>query len=167
MNSSTTPLFGGAITAELPSHLLDASKIRPVPDTQEVYISQETPALSIIVDLLECVSEGSLQKALEQHVTELARLASTVQTQTLQETTQTTSGEPLALFAGTKVIKVDTTVVAAAVLRLKPPANTDVLVTVNIPLTEHGDVETLATTALNVAQRVLSTLSVRDINLFI
>lgn len=167
-NNNTTALFGGAITAELPCHLLDASKIRPVPDTQEVYISQESPSLSIIVDLLECVSEANLEKALEHHVTELGRLASTVHTQTLEETTQTTTGDPLVLFAGTKVIKVDTTtIVAVALLRLKPPANTDVVITVNIPLTEDGNVDALATTALDVAQHVVSTFSVRDINLFI
>lgn len=49
---ATTPLYGGAITAKLPSDYLDASDLRQVPDTQEVRLSR-TSLTSVVVDILE------------------------------------------------------------------------------------------------------------------
>ncbi|KAL9042710.1 MAG: hypothetical protein Q9214_003700 [Letrouitia sp. 1 TL-2023] len=48
-------LWGGAITASLPSNCLDATNFRPVPDHQEVYFAPNG-RYSIIIDLLNRVS---------------------------------------------------------------------------------------------------------------
>ena len=50
----TTLFFGGAITATLPGHWLDASDARPVPDHQEVWLECDSDR-SLIVELLERV----------------------------------------------------------------------------------------------------------------
>lgn len=68
MEYRTTPLFGGAITVSLPPDYLDASTIRDVPSTQEVYLASGTSSsshdasgdekedgTSIIIELLEYV----------------------------------------------------------------------------------------------------------------
>lgn len=68
MNSK--PLYGGAITAPVPDNYLDASDIRPIPDTQEVFISPDSPA-SIIFDLLEPVPE---EDALLSHIDDITNL---------------------------------------------------------------------------------------------
>jgi hypothetical protein len=55
------PLFGGAITVDLPAYYLDASTIRPVPDNQEVFVRADNSAgqTSIIFDLLEYVEPSN------------------------------------------------------------------------------------------------------------
>lgn len=50
----STPLFGGAIVCDLPSNFADVSKLRQVPDNQEVYIDQDG-FTSIIFDITERV----------------------------------------------------------------------------------------------------------------
>ncbi|CCM02891.1 uncharacterized protein FIBRA_05005 [Fibroporia radiculosa] len=47
-------LFGGAITATLPTGLIDASDLRQVPDTQEVLLYPDS-GISIILEVLQCV----------------------------------------------------------------------------------------------------------------
>ncbi|RSM06043.1 hypothetical protein CEP52_005915 [Fusarium oligoseptatum] len=55
----STPLFGGAIVVDLPSNFADVSKLRQVPDNQEVWIDQDG-FTSIIFDITERVgSSGS------------------------------------------------------------------------------------------------------------
>ncbi|EEB07878.2 ran GTPase binding protein Mog1 [Schizosaccharomyces japonicus yFS275] len=46
-------LFGGALTAELPSSFCDVSKLREVPDNQEVFMENSDDMLSFIFELLE------------------------------------------------------------------------------------------------------------------
>ncbi|KAI0561514.1 Ran-interacting Mog1 protein [Gracilaria domingensis] len=45
-------LFGGAITTIIPAEFADVSKIRPIPDNQEVFSHAETDR-SVIVEILE------------------------------------------------------------------------------------------------------------------
>ncbi|OCH95625.1 Mog1p/PsbP-like protein [Obba rivulosa] len=52
--SATRELFGGAITATLPTKLIDASDLRQVPDTQEVFLYPDS-GVSIIVEVLQSV----------------------------------------------------------------------------------------------------------------
>ncbi|KXS18577.1 Mog1p/PsbP-like protein [Gonapodya prolifera JEL478] len=53
-------LFGGAITAIIPHEFVDASQLRQIPDTQEVFVHTRTDA-SIIVEILEVAEVGSGQ----------------------------------------------------------------------------------------------------------
>jgi hypothetical protein len=55
-----TNLFGGAITVELPSFMINAETVRPISDTQEVFIStNDSSQASIIVDLQEYVDAAA------------------------------------------------------------------------------------------------------------
>lgn len=49
-----TPLFGGALESELPDNFADVSKLRQVPDNQEVFIDKDG-FTSIIFDITERV----------------------------------------------------------------------------------------------------------------
>lgn len=72
----STPLFGGAIVCDLPEHFADVSRLRQVPDNQEVYIDKDG-FTSIIVDITERVGPSgptSLEedgRALTTHLEEL------------------------------------------------------------------------------------------------
>ncbi|KAI0003275.1 Mog1p/PsbP-like protein [Russula compacta] len=65
-NLVETKLFGGAIRANFPKGFYDASLIRQVPDTQEVYISSVSDD-SIIIEVLERVSAGDSAEAARYH----------------------------------------------------------------------------------------------------
>ena len=87
---NVTPLYGGAVTTELPAGFLDASLFRSVPDTQEVYVNGRRPAgdtssgynaddglgfnESIIVDLLQRVEADDDRAALDIHLNEIDSL---------------------------------------------------------------------------------------------
>lgn len=45
-------LFGGAISADIPSSFVDASNIRPIPSHQEVFVSSDSND-SIIIEIVE------------------------------------------------------------------------------------------------------------------
>ncbi len=47
-----TDLFGGAISADIPSSFVDASDFRPIPSHQEVYVSKNCND-SIIIEIVE------------------------------------------------------------------------------------------------------------------
>ncbi|KAI3610745.1 ran guanine nucleotide release factor [Moniliophthora roreri] len=57
-------LFGGAVTANAPSNLLDASDVRQVPDTQEVFLFPDS-SVSIIVEILERVKPTQYSDAIK------------------------------------------------------------------------------------------------------
>lgn len=53
-NYKRTPLFGGALECDLPDNFADVSKLRQVPDQQEVFIDKDG-FTSIIFDITERV----------------------------------------------------------------------------------------------------------------
>lgn len=64
-------LFGGAITCNLPSEFEDISRVRDVPNHQEVLV-HKTNDSSCIVEILEFVSEqGDALSALKVNVNSL------------------------------------------------------------------------------------------------
>ncbi|KAJ6546465.1 hypothetical protein DFH09DRAFT_1262897 [Mycena vulgaris] len=71
MSSTTRELFGGAITATVPAHLVDASDLRQVPDTQEVLLYPDS-SVSIIVEILERVDVAADDPAIRYHFGSLA-----------------------------------------------------------------------------------------------
>ncbi|KAH9967891.1 Mog1p/PsbP-like protein [Russula dissimulans] len=70
-NLVKTDLFGGAITVSLPEDFFDASLLRQVPDTQEVYLSSDSDD-SIIVEILERVSQSDSAGAARFHFEAIA-----------------------------------------------------------------------------------------------
>lgn len=127
-----TQLYGGAVTMQLPAGLLDASHVRPVPDTQEVFVAATAPSTvsSIIVDLLESVSGTTLDSIIDEHAKELG-LESDSTTLTT-EIPLGTLAEPIAKLAGIRIFAETATrpTIALCVLRLGAPASTDVVITV-------------------------------------
>ena len=55
--SKKTPLFGGAISAQLPARYVDISDFRPLPDNQEVWTDADKDE-SVIVEIVERVDDG-------------------------------------------------------------------------------------------------------------
>ncbi|EDU45890.1 Mog1 domain containing protein [Pyrenophora tritici-repentis] len=70
MEFTNTPLYGGAITVDLPSSFADASQIRQIPDNQEVYLDNSGYS-SIVVEILEYVDKSSDEEALQYHFADL------------------------------------------------------------------------------------------------
>ncbi|KAI5123277.1 hypothetical protein M0805_009299 [Coniferiporia weirii] len=68
--ASQRGLFGGAITIELPSTFIDASTLRQVPDTQEVFISPSD--VSFVIEILERVDPDDPKEAVKFHFDSLA-----------------------------------------------------------------------------------------------
>ncbi|EJD05999.1 Mog1p/PsbP-like protein [Fomitiporia mediterranea MF3/22] len=69
--STLRQLFDGAITAELPDALVDASTVRQVPDTQEVFFSP-TSDVSYIIEILQRVEPDDPTEAAKFHFDSLA-----------------------------------------------------------------------------------------------
>ncbi|XP_064642027.1 ran guanine nucleotide release factor-like [Lineus longissimus] len=63
-------LFGGAMTIFLPEDVLDASKVRQIPDNQEVFTHSKTDQ-SMIIEILEYVNEPD-QMAIRTHYGDIA-----------------------------------------------------------------------------------------------
>ncbi|VEU22413.1 DEKNAAC103456 [Brettanomyces naardenensis] len=77
MEFQNTKLYGGALTADLPVGLFDASQLRQIPNTQEVYVC-ETPGIlnkfdALIIDLLERVDVDD-SEAIQYHLNEICKL---------------------------------------------------------------------------------------------
>ena len=65
--TTKTQLFGGALKAVLPTVLEDATRYRPVPDTQELFVSRSYESdLSVIFDILQRVP-GTDEQAVAVH----------------------------------------------------------------------------------------------------
>jgi len=143
-----TPLFGGAMMCDLPEKFADVSKLREVPDNQEVYIDKDG-FTSIIFDITERVGKsGGLEndgRALTTHLEELVgddadtvKVWNTTETQFshLDETipaytliaTQTPKPKPQSVRASAP----DFTALILTLLRLEKE-KTDILITINVP----------------------------------
>lgn len=176
MAYSMRPLFGGALSTELPSDWIDASDVRPVPDHQEVWMSPAAGALaSLVVELLErdggADDDGeAADAALREYFTGLAAecgaALATVATVDAVPDVPARAALPAAtacVLTGTHgtVARnggLTTAHLAMGLLRLPPPLATDVL------LTACCDAGTGAAEA--VVRRALATFAIHDASLF-
>lgn len=147
--SVSTPLFGGAIVCDLPEHFADVSKLRQVPDNQEVWIDRDG-FTSIIFDITERVGpKGSGPeidgRAMTTHLEEL--VGSDKDTLKIWNTAETEfsrlePGIPAYTLISTQTPQVsqskertsapDFTALIMTLLRLEK-FNTDILITINVP----------------------------------
>ncbi|MCJ1310966.1 multicopy suppressor of ts gsp1 [Agyrium rufum] len=65
--SRTTQLFGGKLKVELPANFEDASKLRQIPNNQEVFLDRDG-FTSIIIEVNERVEETDTLEALKYHL---------------------------------------------------------------------------------------------------
>ncbi|WWC95141.1 hypothetical protein V866_001995 [Kwoniella sp. B9012] len=72
---SPRPLFGGAISLDLPADYIDASDLRQIPDNQEVFLSS-TSDTAIVLEVLGMVEDGlastDLWEAIKFHFSSIA-----------------------------------------------------------------------------------------------
>lgn len=66
-------LFGGALTALVPTSFADASQFRQVPDTQEVFVDDGPAEESLIFDILEKISDAD-DSAIKTHFGEIVAI---------------------------------------------------------------------------------------------
>ena len=188
-----TPLFGGALVAEIPDNFADVSKIRQVPDNQEVYIDKDG-FTSIIFEICERVgASGSSAeidgKAMTTHLeelvgddvdtikvwntsdTEFSKLPEDIHAYTLIAT-QTPRTNP----SKNSTSAPDFTAIVLTLLRLEKES-TDILITINVPHIrgEYDEEEVdlqlgkqgqLIGDAVDMAARVWGTFQIKDWNLF-
>lgn len=144
-----TPLFGGALSAEIPAKFADVSKLRQVPDNQEVWIDEEG-FTSIIFDITERVGpSGSGPKidgqAMTDHLEDM--VGADINTVKIWNTAETEfsrldKGTPAYTLISTQTPRVrpgeqqssapDFTAIVMTLLRLEKQ-KTDILITVNVP----------------------------------
>ncbi|KAI0029825.1 Mog1p/PsbP-like protein [Vararia minispora EC-137] len=174
--SSTRDLFGGAITASLPTALIDASELRQIPDTQEVFLSP-TSDISIILEVLSSVPPSILADAAKFHFDSLAHdndaTSSTIQSvTTLPNDRGDSTPSPTVLVGTQKVAKfnaiaADDVYILLALYRVADK-NVDLVLTMNVP-TRGADAtenERRLAEAKGVFSAAVRSLSVVDYSLF-
>ncbi|KAI0836804.1 Mog1p/PsbP-like protein [Hypoxylon sp. FL0890] len=152
----STPLYGGALIADLPSNFADVSEIRQVPDNEEVYIDKNG-FTSIIFDITERVGgPGSSPeidgRALTTHLEELvaedldrvtvwnttptlfSRLDDDIPAYTLIATVAPPKSDQASTSASDErpAAKADFTAIILTLVRLERE-KTDLLITINVP----------------------------------
>ncbi|KAK0384235.1 hypothetical protein NLU13_8323 [Sarocladium strictum] len=145
----STPLFGGALSADIPAKFADVSKLRQVPDNQEVWIDEDG-FTSIIFDITERVGpSGSGPKidgqAMTDHLEDM--VGADINTVKIWNTAETEfshleKGTPAYTLISTQTPRVrpgeqpssapDFTAIVMTLLRLEKQ-KTDILITVNVP----------------------------------
>ncbi|KAK4058892.1 hypothetical protein OIO90_000338 [Microbotryomycetes sp. JL221] len=200
-------LFGGAIQAEYPLNITDASDLRQIPDTQEVYLSNDSD-LSIILEVLELVREGEadqdLESAIKFHFDSLAHdnsalssIVSNLSTNPPSNTTTHSSMRQLptqvqgpVTLHGIQIVskfnlpasEADKVELFVALWRL-PQKNTDLVLSVNLPVGKASDNAAITTTngvngsdahqqpeavarAKELFETIVRTLDIKDYGLF-
>ncbi|KAJ1325643.1 Ran-interacting Mog1 protein [Microdochium nivale] len=153
----STPLYGGALICELPTHFADVSTIRQVPDNQEVYIDKGG-FTSIVFDITERVGgPGSTPQidgeALTTHLEDIvgdeidrtkvwnsaktffSRVDESIPAYTLIATQSPRPAEPRgggSGAGGSSESSPDFTAIVLTLLRLERE-KTDILITINVP----------------------------------
>ncbi|CDK26517.1 unnamed protein product [Kuraishia capsulata CBS 1993] len=206
MEFEKVELYGGAITASIPAGLLDASTLRQIPDTQEVFLNPSTNTTdyhklhkddTIIFDLMERVDvgTGNDSNCVELHLAEIANLNGADQNEwtTIESTFvdlpkfQSDNAylavalEPARKWGRGEDLNPTLVVVLGIVRILK--TSTDLLVTINVPISSKDELRDLFAliennvqsgnlaqkridTAKGVVSKTLETLNVEDWSLF-
>ncbi|KAG6054768.1 hypothetical protein E4U32_006697 [Claviceps aff. humidiphila group G2b] len=188
-----TPLYGGAIVCDLPENFADVSKLRQVPDTQEVWIDKDG-FTSIIFDITERVGgPGDGPKidghAITTHLEDM--VGSDIDTVKIWNTAETEfnrleSKYPAYTLIATQTPKAsqflgsaptpDFSAIIMTLLRLEK-CKTDILVTINVPHIqgeyneedvdlELGKQGKLIGDAVEYSARIWETFKVKDWDLF-
>ncbi|KAL7923143.1 hypothetical protein ACQKWADRAFT_290086 [Trichoderma austrokoningii] len=187
------PLYGGAITCDLPKHFADVSKLRQVPDNQEVWIDKDG-FTSIIFDISERVGGAGSSpeidgRAMTTHLEDM--VGSDIDTVKIWNTAETEFTKmsdlkhPAYTLIATQTPKTpssgssaapDFTAITMTLLRLEEQ-KTDILITINVPHIrgeydadevdlELGKQGKLIGDAVEIAARIWETFVIKDWELF-
>ncbi|KAJ3556637.1 hypothetical protein NM688_g1917 [Phlebia brevispora] len=138
--SLTRELFGGAITVNIPTILIDASNLRQIPDTQEVFLHPKSGE-SLIVEVLQSVDRPDPQEAAKFHFESLAHDNSAVGQQVHETSVSPThNGQtpaPVLLYGTQLIPKFNATTpdevqILLALYRV-PNKHVDLVMTMNVP----------------------------------
>lgn len=189
---ATRELYGGAITVELPTTMIDASDIRQIPDHQEVFLSNTT-LTSLIFEINQYVPQPD-PAALYYHFTDVIappdRLNGELDSPTqLSLATDSIKDFPAYLVHGSITSpEVDkkaptnlpvewqqtppttdyTTQCYQLVMRMQK-YGTDFCVRLNVPLkelVEKGEAEAEDVVARGIMERIVATLDIKEFGLF-
>eukprot|EP01004_Peranema_trichophorum_P009219 NODE_7966_length_725_cov_25.621262_g7350_i0.p1 GENE.NODE_7966_length_725_cov_25.621262_g7350_i0~~NODE_7966_length_725_cov_25.621262_g7350_i0.p1 ORF type:complete len:211 (+),score=33.10 NODE_7966_length_725_cov_25.621262_g7350_i0:66-635(+) len=143
-------LFGGAIVCNIPDGFIDCSQFRQIPDHQEVYHDDSTD-VSIIIELLD-ISEGVTDENLGMHHYRVLASDNSAQFEVRRAETLGSSALPhlphdsyRQLVCGNQKISKfgesaeNTVNVMIMAIRLRPPHNTEILISFNAPATIHAN----------------------------
>ncbi|KAH9934884.1 Mog1p/PsbP-like protein [Fomitopsis serialis] len=176
--SATRELFGGAITTTLPTSLIDASDLRQVPDTQEVFLYPDA-GISIIVEVLQCVDAEQTADIVKLHFESLVHDNDAVENKIIEvsQLSGESSGNrtPLPIvLSGTQLVRKfnhthpDELRILLAVYRIQDK-NVDLVLSMNIPM-KTSDGATITGDQFAVAQETFSlaarSLRIVDYGLF-
>lgn len=160
-------LFGGAASAELPTSMLDASRIRPVPDNQEVFMATDDgDERSLIIEILEIphvegkqasdVASGCLF-----HVSAVADDNDASSSEVLRHS-ESASLRHRAV-ARQHIPRKGGVYIVLEVLRL-PEHDADVVISAHVP--DTGNVDGLVRDTERLVQQVAETFELHDSSLF-
>ncbi|KAL6721138.1 hypothetical protein ACLMJK_000238 [Lecanora helva] len=170
-------LFGGAITALIPSRFADVSNIRQVPDNQEVYLDADGFA-SLTFDIVEYISHLSTDReALEYHFADIVAEEDSKEVLSVNEgmglphfppstpvlcliAKITPSGNPHAA-----PLSPNHTIMHLTLIRLVQQA-TDIVITLNIPAMGDAPQIQNVSKSEDVISTVVTSFDVKDWNLF-
>ncbi|KIK93505.1 hypothetical protein PAXRUDRAFT_828898 [Paxillus rubicundulus Ve08.2h10] len=171
-------LFGGAIVAQLPADIIDASDIRQVPDSQEVFLYNDVTGSSLVVEVLERVTAPDDTKAVKYHFEALAddndAIVSTMQDPIVIPNDRGDETPSPIVLRGTQNIRkfsqtaVDQVEVLMALFRVQSK-HADVVVSANILKSSGGQVMVAEEKAAAIAfdfNLLVSSLSIVDYGLF-
>lgn len=152
-------LYGGAIVTVIPEGFLDASILREVPDTQEVFVNSREDSEenkfndglgtneSVIIDLLQAVDEPNDREALSVHIQEITSMNGSndwklVRYENPAPHIQTCIAVESAYKWGKRDMK-ETLVLCLALLRLEK-VQTDAVLSVNVPLADTTELQAMS-----------------------
>lgn len=172
------PLFGGAIIGRTVSNLIDASDLRQVPDTQEVFLYSDSD-VSIIVEILQRVDPNDDYDAIKFHFDSLAHDNGSHENHINQVSTKSNDGgddgtpSAILLDGVQNVLKFnqknpDEVRVLMALYRIAKHG-TDIVVTFNLPIrTNRGPLirEEEQTKILSDFREFVHSFQIVDYNLF-
>lgn len=134
-------LWGGAIRADVPSTMVDCSALRDLPDNQEMWADEAT-GHSLILELLQRQDDVSDTDAPQWHFCNYV-LENTDTLPTIRSLETILGGGTITIgtmeAAKFREAARNTVLVVQLLVRLPPPASTDLLVSYNAPLVLHAE----------------------------
>ena len=179
-------LFGGAFVISLPKRFIDLSDFRLVPDHQEVW-SDAHQDESVIVELVERVSEQKDDKAAAYHFNDIAETSSSSETKIVSAGVFAASSFEMAKLYhsswtfGTQRVskgrdgadKANVIALYLVLIRLKQ-FETDLLISLNAPIQIHADSQAKSAKnavkppqeTLQLFKRIVATFKIKDLSIF-
>ncbi|KAF8590522.1 Mog1p/PsbP-like protein [Ramaria rubella] len=171
-------LFGGAITMDVPQDFIDASGLRQIPDTQEVYLDPASD-ISIIVEVLQGVDVEGPEHAIKFHFDSLAydnsatsqKILKIIQPSGSQVVSIHETPRPIVLHGEQEARKFNRSIadqvrVYLALYRVESK-RVDVVLTVNAPLSVEGGNSQPDEKAGQTFNDAASSLTIVDFGLFV